>query len=429
MTTPTRLERELPSILGDIAMGPYPEYVEDVLALTQRSRQRPAWTFPERWLPMTDITRRRAFAPSAPLRAITLILLLVAILIAAVLVASGSRSQRLPAPFGPAANGQLLFSANDDIVSVDPSTGAVTTLLGGPERDVTPVSSPDGRSIAFLRHADLGSTVRLDIVVAGIDGSHPTVMTPSPIVDGPELFEWSPDSRSILVDQPGDDTLRLYDATKSAQPRIVATNTSTYIAPFQPPAGGAILLLRTDATRRSMVRLDLRDSSLTTLVGVPATSTDDLGGARWSPDGSAIAYNKAPGADAGQQRIHLVAADGTAPHQLSLDPGVWYETDLVWSPDGTRIAFNHWLKNPTSGEWQVRPIGIISVADGTTVTVGPMPPSGGYRFDWSPDGRSLIAITGDGTGHPTIIDAHDGTARELAVTVDSSQSWQRVALP
>ena len=57
MTTPMRHERELSPILADLAMAPYPDYVDNVLGRTGRMRQRPAWTFPGRWLPM-DITTR-----------------------------------------------------------------------------------------------------------------------------------------------------------------------------------------------------------------------------------------------------------------------------------------------------------------------------------------------------------------------------------
>jgi hypothetical protein len=51
MTAVTRLERDLPAILGDLSAGPAPDYLDDVFGRTGRSRQRPAWTFPERWLP------------------------------------------------------------------------------------------------------------------------------------------------------------------------------------------------------------------------------------------------------------------------------------------------------------------------------------------------------------------------------------------
>ena len=57
MNADGRLERNLPDILADLAVGPSPDYLNDVLATTARRRQRPAWTFLERWLPMTALTR------------------------------------------------------------------------------------------------------------------------------------------------------------------------------------------------------------------------------------------------------------------------------------------------------------------------------------------------------------------------------------
>ena len=66
MTTPTRIERELPGILGDLSAGPAPDYLDDVFGRTGRMRQRPAWSFPERWLPMADITRSRGVPVSPP---------------------------------------------------------------------------------------------------------------------------------------------------------------------------------------------------------------------------------------------------------------------------------------------------------------------------------------------------------------------------
>jgi hypothetical protein len=63
MTTDRRLERDLPSILGELAAGPHPDYIDDVLATTAQRRQRAAWTFPERWLPMVDIARQPVLTP------------------------------------------------------------------------------------------------------------------------------------------------------------------------------------------------------------------------------------------------------------------------------------------------------------------------------------------------------------------------------
>ena len=83
MTTGSRFDRQLPAILEDLYLGPSPDYRDEVLATATRARQRPAWTFPGRWLPMADIADRPAFAPRVPWRAVGVALLIVALLVAA----------------------------------------------------------------------------------------------------------------------------------------------------------------------------------------------------------------------------------------------------------------------------------------------------------------------------------------------------------
>ena len=53
-----RFQQELPDILTAIAAPRMPDYVDDLLAQAAATRQRPRWTFPERWLPMGAIARR-----------------------------------------------------------------------------------------------------------------------------------------------------------------------------------------------------------------------------------------------------------------------------------------------------------------------------------------------------------------------------------
>ena len=75
----------LSDLLHDLA-GSADEPIDDVLRQTVATRQRPAWTFPERWLPVSATTTR--FLPTAgrPMFLATLVLLLLA---AAVVVAIG----------------------------------------------------------------------------------------------------------------------------------------------------------------------------------------------------------------------------------------------------------------------------------------------------------------------------------------------------
>jgi len=172
MTTGRRLERDLPELLDELAVSPYPDYIDSVLTTTAHRRQRPTWTFPGRWIPMTTLTSRAASMPRTPMRAAAILaLLLLALAVGAALLV-GSRA-RVPAPFGPAANGRVAYSASGDIFTVDPATGVSKAIITGPETDINPRWSRDGTAFAFERKFD-GSTGAGYIYVAGADGSHAT---------------------------------------------------------------------------------------------------------------------------------------------------------------------------------------------------------------------------------------------------------------
>ena len=149
MTTERRIGSDLPRILGDIAAGPYPDYIDDVLTTTAQRRQRPAWTFPERWLPM-DIATTQATAARFPMRTAGVLALIAILIVTALAVYAGRRQPPLPAaPFGLAVNGQIAFAEGGDILAADPVTGEVTSFVTGADEDSRPVFSPDGTMITF----------------------------------------------------------------------------------------------------------------------------------------------------------------------------------------------------------------------------------------------------------------------------------------
>ena len=98
-----RFDRRLPAILDDIAQPRTPDYFDDLLGQTARTRQRPAWTLLERWLPMVDCDAAAAFVRQVPWRPIA-VLALILRSVAASLLVIGSQPHR-PAPFGLARNG------------------------------------------------------------------------------------------------------------------------------------------------------------------------------------------------------------------------------------------------------------------------------------------------------------------------------------
>jgi Tol biopolymer transport system component len=442
MTADTRFERELPVILEDLYLGPSPDYRDEVMAAAVRSRQRPSWTFAGRWLPMADIASRTALAPRIPLRTIGLALLVIALTIAAAALIVGSRQTKVPPPFGLARNGLIAYAVDGDIYVSDPVTGTSRAIVTGPPADTEPVFSPDGTRLAFRRATDTSAGHPEDIVVVAADGSQPTVVTTEPIPGGPKRLEWGPDSRSILATQQDDQAIWLFDATAARPVRTLATDAFLYNHPFRPPDGSAIVIGRDTDLGRQVFVLDLQTGVETRVVG--AGSGDDLGSVRWSPDGTQLVYNDAPPENANMQRLWIVNADGTGKRQITDAPGHWYDIDAVWSPDGTQIAF---LRYELVGEeWLVRPLGLYSVATGQVRDLGPLPretraeaPNDADRFasfgegfgiEWSPDGKSLIAVPGEATSHPVVIDVATGTHEVLAPLAEPNpvwQMWQRTA--
>ena len=167
------LERELTTWFVDTAAPRVPDFTDDILRLTAGTRQRPRWSFPERWLPMSVITLgRRSLAP-LPWRTIGLLAVLAVLIAASVAFYIGSQ-QRLPAPFGLAANGVVAYASGGDIFTVDPATGTRQLIVAGPENDQDPRFSLDGTRLVFMR----GDGTSAVPVIADADGSDPSLPRP-----------------------------------------------------------------------------------------------------------------------------------------------------------------------------------------------------------------------------------------------------------
>ena len=439
MTFEQRFERDLPLILDDIAMGTYPDYIDGVLVTTATRRQRPRWTFPERWLPMELVTTRVP-GTRLPMRQLGVLTLIAAILAAAIAVYIGTHQQKLPPAFGPASNGDLILSVDGDIVRLDPVTGQSQSIVSGPDFDSFAKVSPDGQRIAFVRRStEQGTTA--SIVVAAIDGSKPSTLV-EPLKRGFDMIAWAPDSRSLLVDTTASREIWRYDTQGTTPPELVVSEADAYASPFQPPDGSSILTYRNDGLPH-LLTLDLATSQVTTVAdGRTGQDFDDV---RWSPDGTQIAYHAAPADDLGSQRLFVIPADGKGePRQITSAPGTWWDIDETWSPDGKSIAFDRYQQ--LGGEWLIRPLAIVDVATRKVREVGPIAhdaraqlgaptdsaasPGEGMWFEWSPDGRFLLAVPTEAAAHPVLIDVTSGSWRNLEPLIAPDfvdQSWQRLA--
>ena len=306
MTTDRHLERDLPSILGEIATGPYPDYIDDVLATTSHRRQRLAWTFPERWLPV-DIATQPVTRPALPWRQLGVLALIALILAAAVAAYVGSQP-RLPPPFGTAANGLVAYETGGDIYTTDPTSGVAKAIVMGPETDMEPTFSRDGTRIAFERYVTLLSRVPY---VASADGAGPIPLTSEPVEKLANLA-FSPDGSEVLFTS-GADAPELWIAkTDGSGSRRIDVGMGVIEPSFRPPDGAEIVFASAASIEdgNGIYAVELATAKVRPILTPgPGVHRDRV---RLSPDGSRIAYSAASiDPDSNTYRVHVVDIDGT----------------------------------------------------------------------------------------------------------------------
>ena len=437
MTTERRLERDLPQILGDLAMGPYPDYIDDVLATTAQRRQRPAWTFPERWLPM-DIVTTRVPTSAFPLRQLGLLALL-ALLVAAALAVFVGAQTRLPAPFGPAANGLIAFAADGDIFTLDPVTGATRAVVAGPEFDDGPVFSRDGTRLVFQRKAGAGAPLGT-LIVARADGSAIGQVTPEPLSDL-GFYGFSPDGRSIVALTSVNAGARILIAAVDglSPPRFIDPEMAVEGGPKYRPDGSEIMLVGREHNQpfNGIYAIDATSGAVRTIVA--PTLKAETYGATWSPDGSRIAYGIwDPFADHTSSRTHVISADGTGDVRVDNHPDTIADGTggdggrLDFSNDGTRLLITRVFLRDGVEETRFAVVPVDGSGLGIEVTCPPAGVEGSCSnlWQWSPDDTALVGLLIDSGAQPLrrlLADPLTGATRIAPGLATLSADWQRLA--
>jgi Tol biopolymer transport system component len=427
MTSARRFEQDLPALLDDLYVAGMPDYRDDLVRRTAVIRQRPAWTFPERWLPM-DVVARRLPIPAVPWRLIVVTLLILILAAAALLVAVGSQ-QRVPPPFGPARNGPIAYALNGDILAQDVGVTTPRVLVGGTADDHSPTFSPNGRRLMFVRVTNRGDF----LMGANADGTGERQLLDEPL-DSPE-GAWSPDSRTIAVTNPLNGTRRLLlihaDGAPTEHidlPGLGPTNVA-----WRPPDGAELIVRASLGMNQGLYVVDVRTHQFRTL-NLPSPLIFgpkwDLGGPAWSQTGGLLAYNSVEAADVpehGHFRVHVIRSDGSG--DLALPPpsnaGI-QEAWPAWSPDDHWILVHRWTWQPGGEGWLA-----VMPADGSQPAhdIGHHFPGGqdtGLVKLWSPDGTRVI-VRVDNTQEIFSIDPLTGHEEQLPWTGSDLPDYQRLA--
>ena len=394
-----------------------PAHLDAVLRRTGSERQRPAWSSLERWLPMESTAR---FAP-VPRFAWVLATVALLLVLVATAVFVGSR-RPAPSPFGETSNGTVLYGGADgDIYALDTATNEAVPLIVGPMVDSDPVASPDGRRFTFTRRASGASSFALMVVDA--DGTEPRTLIEG--LTDPSALAWAPSSdRLALIGAIGGVrglwVVGLDGTTTMVRQEQPGTGDGLLQEPHWLPSGDELLFLAgpidTEALSVGLyrVRTDATDLRVVQAPSIPGPARLAM-----SPDGSRVAYDvQTP--DGSQ--IHIVDIE-TLVDTVVAFRSVADDRRPQWSPDGTRLLFEHYSGN---GTYQLAVGSVARGVDGGPATlIGPEQPanSGGSHARFTPDGTKVLASY-ESDGSSWVLDPVDGTAIQLPDGIDSPLSWQ-----
>ena len=336
-----------------------------------------------------------------------------------------------PTAVRPGRNGLITYASKGDIY-----VGGSGLRQGGRDRHGSAARrEPSSRRTAPGSPSDARSKVRFRWPRISSSSSPmdrtPLVVTETPIVGGPKRLEWSPDSQSILATAPDDSAIWLFDATRKAPVRTIATDRWAYFRPFQPPGGKALLIARSGGGKHSVIAYDVATGHETVLA---ADLDGEDGAAGWSPDGSQVVYNAAPkgepgvvaavrrpcgrhGNSAAQDRTRHLARGrprvvaGRAPDRL-------YPLGAVRPDSGSsgQSGSTRWQTGPCGPSARCRARSAPGTRRRTTdrpAQVKPSTSTGRLTAD------HCSPYPSEATGHAIIIDTTDGTWRALDPVLDA----------
>ncbi len=343
-------------------------------------------------------------------------------------------------PPAPIPLDRIIFSSNrtgdSDIYSVAPDGSCLSRLTTDVKTDdFTPVWSPDGSQIAFVRQpvifTGFGETYQQSYVyVLALSGDEPAQLAEDSNSEDGAQYQiqpgWSPDGTQVVyVSNNGDNYPDIFKAGVNSHRAIVLDNNADFQL-FGYPYNTYTVSWSPDG--KAIVYFGSADNGLE-LFTVPSAGGEIeqlTNGAHhhlnpsWSPDSSKILYLQMESdSDLESGDLHVMDSDGSNDRIISSDQ--YSDSSPLWSPDGKKIGF----VSERDGNKEI----YVVDADGQNLTRLTDNLAVDDSPSWAPDSESL-AFVSDRDGNEEIYTVQLSSLELTRVTTnpadDTSPAWSPV---
>jgi len=255
-------------------------------------------------------------------------------------------------------------------------------LTFGEKSASTPRWSPDGKYLAFL--SARAPDDKTQVWVLDRRGGEARQLTN---VKGEiDSYDWSPDSKRLVLSMSESDEDKAAPGAKPKAPKPIVLDRYH----FKRDIEGYL-------TTQSYGQLYLFDIESKKLEAITGEKNFDESDAVWSPDGSHIAFisNHAKDPDqSGTSDIFIVESRAGAQARKLLTINSAGGQRLVWSPDGKQLAFLQGIE-PKYSAYGMGVVAMVPVAGGTPVVLTAKLDRGVSGAEFTPDGAALTVLVED----------------------------------